>query len=71
MIITEYERWLVVRQGRRRRIYRDTLVATVSRTLRNLSFRSKCPPRRRGSFMQLQWFHFRGVCHTGMCRSLG
>ena len=34
MIITEYEHWLVVRQGRRRRIYRVTLVATVSRTLR-------------------------------------
>ena len=34
MIITEYEHWLVVRQSRRRRIYRVTLVATVSRTLR-------------------------------------
>jgi hypothetical protein len=34
MFITEYEHWLVVRQGRRRRIYRVTLVATVSRTLR-------------------------------------
>jgi hypothetical protein len=30
MIITEYEHWLVVRQSRRRRIYRVTLVATVS-----------------------------------------
>ena len=34
MVITEYEHWLVVRQSRRRRIYRVTLVATVSRTLR-------------------------------------
>jgi hypothetical protein len=34
MVITEYEHWLVVRQSRRRRIYRATLVATVSRTLR-------------------------------------
>jgi hypothetical protein len=34
MFITEYEHWLVVRQSRRRRIYRVTLVATVSRTLR-------------------------------------
>ena len=35
MIITEYGHWLVVRQSRRRRIYRVTLVATVSRTLRD------------------------------------
>ena len=46
MVITEYEHWLVVRQSRRRRIYRVTLVATVSRTLRDLSYRSNaCPPR--------------------------
>ena len=31
MIITEYEHWLVVRHCRRRRIYRDTLVATANR----------------------------------------
>ena len=46
MVITEYEHWFVVRQSRRRRIYRVTLVATVSRTLRDLSYRSNaCPPR--------------------------
>ena len=47
MIITEYGHWLVVRQSRRRRIYRVTLVATVSRSVRTLSVR---PPKRR-------WFH--------------
>ena len=36
-----------------------------------LSFRSKCPPRRRGGFMQLRWFRIRDVCHSGMCGSLG
>jgi hypothetical protein len=64
MIITEYEHWLVVRQSRRRRIYRDTLVATVSRTLRTpLGARA----RKRGGFMQLRWFHIRGVCIAPGC----
>jgi len=64
MIITEYEHWLVVRQSRRRRIYRVTLVATVSRTLRTpLGARA----RKRGGFMQLRWFHIRGVCIAPGC----
>ena len=50
-------------------------LATVSRTLRDLSYRStgqtSARRGRRGSFMQLQWFHIRGVCHAGMCGSLG
>ena len=64
MFITEYEHWLVVRQSRRRRIYRVTLVATVSRTLRTpLGARA----RKRGGFMQLRWFHIRGVCIAPGC----
>ena len=64
MVITEYEHWLVVRQSRRRRIYRVTLVATVSRTLRTpLGARA----RKRGGFMQLRWFHIRGVCIAPGC----
>ena len=67
MVITEYEHWLVVRQSRRRRIYRVTLVATVSRTLRT-PLASRCPPaRKRGGFMQLRWFHIRGVCIAPGC----
>ena len=63
MFITEYEHWLVVRQSRRRRIYRVTLVATVSRTLRT----PRCPPNKAGGFMQLRWFHIRGVCIAPGC----
>jgi hypothetical protein len=65
MIITEYEHWLVVRQSRRRRIYRVTLVATV---ISNATYPSRCPPaRKRGGFMQLRWFHIRGVCIAPGC----
>ena len=64
MVITEYEHWLVVRQSRRRRIYRVTLVATVSRTLRTLL---GARARKRGGFMQLRWFHIRGVCIAPGC----
>ena len=46
-------------------------LATVSRTLRDLSYRStgqtSARRGRRGSFMQLQWFHIRGVCHAAGC----
>ena len=48
MIRTDNEHGLTVRQGLGDGSIGTAKLATVSRTLRKLSFRSKCPPRKAG-----------------------
>ena len=65
MFITEYGHLLVVRQSRRRRIYRVTLGGHCisNATYPSLGARA----RKRGGFMQLQWFHIRSILGDPGC----
>jgi hypothetical protein len=65
MIITEYEHWMVVRQGLTRRIYGAADAGLfISRSLRTPL---GAHARKRGGFMQLQWFHIRSILGDPGC----